>query len=163
MSIILENEYEFDFDVYELSGLLLNRVLDREGIEIEVELNILICDNEEIRRVNREFRGIDRETDVLSFPSVEFERPADFSTVDTEGCSCYDPDTGEFVLGDMMISYEKMSAQAGEYGHSVKREFSFLVVHSILHLLGYDHENEEDEIRMREKQTEILESLHIKR
>lgn len=163
MSIILENEYEFDFDVYELSGLLLNRVLDREGIEIEAELNILICDNEEIRRVNREFRGIDRETDVLSFPSVEFARPADFSTVDTEDCSYYDPDTGEFVLGDMMISYEKMSAQAGEYGHSVKREFSFLVVHSILHLLGYDHENEEDEIRMREKQTEILESLHIKR
>lgn len=163
MTIIIENEYEFDFDVEALLEVLVNAVLEDADLKTEVELNIVITDNEEIHKVNKEFRNIDKETDVLSFPALEFERPADFSSIDMDDYSYYNPDTKELILGDMMLSYERVSAQAKEYNHSVKREFAFLVVHSLLHLLGYDHENKEDEIIMREKQTEILERLRIRR
>lgn len=163
MTVIVENEYEFDFDVLSLLEILVKAVLEDTELKSEVELNIVITDNEEIHRVNKEFRQIDKETDVLSFPALEFEKPADFSTIDMDDCSYYNSDTGELILGDMMLSYERVLAQAKEYNHSVKREFAFLVVHSLLHLLGYDHENKEDEIRMRERQTEILERLGIRR
>lgn len=163
MTITIENEYEFDFDIFELSKLLLQRVLESENVGFEVELSIVISDNAEIKRINREFRGMDKETDVLSFPAIDFENPGDFTAIDLEDPACYNPDTGELILGDMILSYDKLLLQAKEYGHSVKREISFLVVHSLLHLLGYDHEKKEDEIIMREKQTEILESLGIGR
>lgn len=110
------------------------------------EVNLTICDNEYIREINREYRDIDRETDVLSFPMMDFDTPE--TTV---------------MLGDIIISYEKAVSQADEYGHSLKRELCFLCCHSALHLLGYDHETEEERNEMEQKQKEILERLNIKR
>ena len=110
------------------------------------EVNLTICDNEYIREINREYRDIDRETDVLSFPMMDFDTPE--TTV---------------MLGDIIISYEKAVSQAEEYGHSLKRELCFLCCHSALHLLGYDHETEEERNEMEQKQKEILERLNIKR
>ena len=110
------------------------------------ELNLTICDNEYIREINREYRNIDKETDVLSFPMMDFDTPE--ITV---------------MLGDIIISYEKAVSQAEEYCHSIKRELCFLCCHSALHLLGYDHETEDDRTEMEQKQKEILERLNIKR
>ncbi|MBO7245414.1 MAG: rRNA maturation RNase YbeY, partial [Clostridia bacterium] len=110
------------------------------------EVNLTICDNEYIRDINREYRGIDKETDVLSFPMMDFDTPE--ITV---------------ILGDIIISYEKAVSQAEEYGHSLKRELCFLCCHSALHLLGYDHETEDERTQMETKQKEILERLNIKR
>lgn len=110
------------------------------------EVNLTVCDNEYIREINREYREIDRETDVLSFPMMDFDTPD--TTV---------------MLGDIIISYEKAVSQAEEYGHSLKRELCFLCCHSALHLLGYDHETEDERTEMEAKQKEILERLNIKR
>jgi len=170
MSVIIENEIEFDFGfdieylVEELvSATLKNAVLLNALDNIKTEISVVISDNFGIRFFNREFRGIDKDTDVLSFPVLEFERPGDFSKIDFNDCKYFNQDTGDFILGDMIISSDKVVSQSMEYGHSIKREFSFLVVHSILHLIGYDHENERDEKIMREKQTMILDSLGITR
>ena len=110
------------------------------------ELNLTICDNQYIREINREYRNIDKETDVLSFPMMDFDTPE--ITV---------------MLGDIIISYEKAVSQAEEYCHSIKRELCFLCCHSALHLLGYDHETEDERTEMEQKQKEILERLNIKR
>ena len=110
------------------------------------ELNLTICDNKYIREINREYRNIDKETDVLSFPMMDFDTPE--ITV---------------MLGDIIISYEKAVSQAEEYCHSIKRELCFLCCHSALHLLGYDHETEDERTEMEQKQKEILERLNIKR
>lgn len=110
------------------------------------EVNLTVCDNGFIREINREYRDIDRETDVLSFPMMDFDTPD--TTV---------------MLGDIIISYEKAVSQAEEYGHSLKRELCFLCCHSALHLLGYDHETDDERTEMEAKQKEILERLNIKR
>ena len=104
----------------------------------DAQVNLVLTDNEEIERVNTEFRDIARPTDVLSFPMIPFETPAGYDIVE-EDESYFDLDTDELLLGDIMISVDKVFAQAEEYGHSVTREFCFLVAHSMLHLLGYDH------------------------
>lgn len=118
--------------------------LEYENFDKNCEISVTFTDNENIRELNREYRDIDRETDVLSFP------------MDDEG--------DEVVLGDVVISLEKAKEQAEEYGHSIEREISFLCVHSCLHLLGYDHEtSEEDEKEMFMKQHEILEKIGQKR
>lgn len=165
MSVYIENDenYSFDFDIQELIDSLLTAVLKDANLILPVELNVVITDDEGIRQVNKEFRGIDKETDVLSFPALEYETPADFSLIDFDDCSYYNPDTDDLILGDMMLSYDRVVYQANEYGHSIKREVAFLVLHSLLHLLGYDHIEEAEEIIMREKQTGILESLGIMR
>ncbi len=170
MSVIIENEIEFDFGfdmehlVEELVAATLKNAVVSEALDgIKTEISVVISDNFGIRFFNREFRGIDKETDVLSFPVLEFKRAGDFSNIDFNDCKYFNQDTGDFILGDMIISSDRVVSQSMEYGHSIKREFSFLVVHSILHLIGYDHENEGDEKIMREKQTAILESLGITR
>ena len=113
----------------------------------EVQVNLLLTMNDEIHEMNRDFRNIDRATDVLSFPMLEYETPGDFSHFESEE-DCFDSETGELLLGDIVISKEKVIAQAEEYGHSVKREYAFLIAHSVLHLSGYDHMEEEERIEM---------------
>ena len=108
--------------------------------------------------MNLEFRGIDRATDVLSFPMTEFPSPADYAYLDTDDSS-FDPETGELMLGNIVISKERAKEQAEEYGHSVEREFAFLIAHSMLHLLGYDHMEDEERLVMEKKQREVLEML----
>ena len=128
----------------------------------EAEVNLVLTDNEEIRRTNREFRDIDRETDVLSFPMLEYDRPGDFSHAEKDE-SCFNPDTGELILGDIMISVPKLNEQAEAYGHSQLREYAFLIAHSLLHLMGYDHMEPEEAALMEGRQREILEDLGITR
>ena len=113
--------------------------------------------------MNLEHRQIDRPTDVLSFPMLEYETPGDFSFLEEDGEDCFDPDTGELLLGDIVISADKVMEQAEEYGHSVKREYAFLITHSMLHLMGYDHMMEEDAKEMEYLQEEILKELGIGR
>lgn len=141
------------------------QVLDTEKCDYEVCVNLLLTDNAGIRELNRENRQIDKETDVLSFPGVFFENPSDFSVLEDENTEAdyFDPDTGELLLGDIVISIEKMEEQAKAYGHSVEREFAFLIAHSMLHLCGYDHMEQEEEKVMFKKQEQVLQTLGITR
>lgn len=164
MRIYLENEEgpELDLDYMEIANLVTEGVLDYENCPYESQVELLLTNNAEIQRINNEFRGIDRPTDVLSFPMIEYDSPADFSTIE-EDDSNFDPETGELILGNIVISKEKVIAQAEEYGHSVKREFAFLIAHSMLHLFGYDHMEDEERLVMEEKQRNILDNLGITR
>ncbi len=140
-----------------------SHVLETEGCPFEAEINLTLVDRERIREMNREFRGIDAVTDVLSFPMVELIPPGDFSGIKEDSPEYFDPDSGEIILGDIVICSERAMEQAEEYGHSVKREFAFLIAHSMLHLLGFDHEDKEEERIMLEKQERALSFLGILR
>ena len=147
--------------------LLLRRcchaVLAYEKFEKPAEVSISFIDNREIRHLNAEFRGKDIETDVLSFPQVEYESPVDFSWAEAHERDCFDPDTGELLLGDIVISLDKVKEQAEKYGHGVRREYAFLIAHSMLHLLGYDHMTEDEAKDMETRQSAVLEHLNITR
>lgn len=164
MRIYLENEggLELSLDYQSLAEEVAEAVLDYEECPYEAQIELLLTMNEEIHQMNKEFRGIDRPTDVLSFPMVDFPAPADYDFLE-EDESCFDPETGELMLGNIVISKEKVVEQAEEYGHSVKREFSFLIAHSMLHLLGYDHMEEEERVVMESKQKEVLNNIGITR
>lgn len=126
--------------------------LDAEGVGVPCEISVMLTDDEGIRSVNSEFRGIDRATDVLSFPLNELT-PGEF---DPEKCE-RDMDTGAVMLGDMMISVPRCAAQGEEFGHGYEREIMYLTVHSLLHLLGYDHVDEgEMKRQMRAREKEIM-------
>ena len=143
MTLTFENEQDFDlgFDPEEVAAAVINGVLDQEACPYEAEVELILTDPENIRTMNREHRNIDRETDVLSFPMVDYPSPASFDFLETEeGDDCFNPDSGELMLGDIVISVARARAQAEEYGHSLRREFAFLVAHSMLHLLGYEKE-----------------------
>lgn len=165
MTILVENEVnrELDFDYEEVIKSVISKTLETENCPYETEVNVLLTGNEEIHEANKEFRGIDRPTDVLSFPMVDYEFPSDFSCVDENPESYINPETDELLLGDIMISVDKVYEQANEYGHSREREFAFLIAHSMLHLLGYDHIDEEERKVMEEKQEAILDALGITR
>lgn len=164
MTLQFERETDLDLgiDCASLAKEVAEKVLEMENCPYEASVNLVLTDNEEIKRVNTEFRNILAPTDVLSFPMIPFEAPADYRIVEEED-SYFDLDTDELLLGDIMISAEKAAAQAKEYGHSVKREFCFLVAHSMLHLLGYDHMTPEEASVMEKKQADALEELGITR
>ena len=145
MTLTFENEQDFDlgFDPEEVAAAVINGVLDQEACPYEAEVELILTDPENIRTMNREHRNIDRETDVLSFPMVDYPSPASFDFLETEeGDDCFNPE---------------------EYGHSLRREFAFLVAHSMLHLLGYDHMTPEEAAVMEAKQEEVLQRLGITR
>ena len=128
-----------------------------------MQVSLLITDNDNIREMNRSFRQIDAPTDVLSFPLQEFEQPAGFDTFERGDCSVFDPESGQLMLGDIVINAQRVISQAEEYGHSQKREYAFLIAHSLLHLVGFDHMVPEDEEKMTSMQNAILDSLGITR
>ena len=165
MTFYVENETEvtFPFDVEELVEKIALQVLDTEKCEYEAQVNVLLTDNEGIHEYNREYRGIDRETDVLSFPNVDFEEAGVFEISEDMEADYFDPDTGELILGDIIISVDKVKEQSESYGHSLKREFAFLVAHSMLHLCGYDHMESGEAAVMEAKQEEALVALSITR
>lgn len=165
MTFYVENETrtEFPFDVETVGRLVCEAALESEGCPYETQVNLVLTDNAGIRELNRECRGIDRETDVLSFPNLEFGQEGVFEIPEEAEADCFDPDTGELILGDIMISVEKVQEQAESYGHSLKREFAFLVAHSMLHLCGYDHVEPEEAEVMERKQEELLTGLGITR
>ena len=125
--------------------------LEEEEIDEDAEVSVTLVDNERIRELNSEHRGIDKETDVLSFPLG-----------DEDGFEV-NPDTDAILLGDIVLSLEKAKAQAEEYGHSFRREVAFLITHSLFHLLGYDHMTPEEETEMFAKQESVLKKLGIMR
>ena len=165
MTLNLEDEYglELGIDYEGTARLVISQVLEEEGCPYEAEVNLLLTSNEEIHRMNREYRDVDRPTDVLSFPQVEYESPVDFSWAEAHERDCFDPDTGELILGDIIISVDRVAEQAESYGHSPKREFAFLVAHSMLHLSGYDHMESEEAKVMEAKQEKVLQKLGITR
>ncbi len=139
-------------------GLIYRAVcqtVSAEGIAQPVEVSVLLTDDEGIREINREFRGIDSSTDVLSFPMSEL-KPGQF---DADLCD-RDPETGRIMLGDMAVSLETCAAQGEDLGHGFSKELQYLAVHSVLHLLGYDHVDEaEDKRLMRSREKVIIKSL----
>jgi len=153
-----QNHIDISSDKEILVERIVKAVLDYEKWDEEVEVSISFVDNKEIQNLNREFRNIDAPTDVLSFPMLEYEEGSD-----NEAYSEEDYIEAEIPLGDIVISTEKVIEQSKEYGHSQDRELAFLLVHGMLHLLGYDHMNAEDEQIMFKKQDEILDMLNIKR
>ena len=158
MSSYVENETGTDFGlaIEEIMDRVMEAVLEEEGCPYEAQVNLLITDDEGIREFNRRLREVDLPTDVLSFPMILFEKEADFSVVEEDEADFFDPDSGELMLGDIIISADKVMEQAKKYGHSPKRELAFLIAHSMLHLCGYDHMEEEERERMEQKQREIL-------
>ena len=168
MSVFIENEVEakFDFDYEDVIMSVIDESVGYVNCPFEVSVEVTITDNEQIKRINMEQRDKDMATDVLSFRMIEYENPADFEFLEGDDDYTYtyfEPDTGELILGDIVISYEKVYSQAEEYGHSVKRELAFLVAHSMLHLFGYDHMEDDERMVMEQKQKEILDNLGITR
>lgn len=165
MTFYVENEttVTFPFPVEELVRQVAEKVLDTENCPYEVQINVLLTDNAGIHSFNKEYRGIDRETDVLSFPNLDFEKAGEFQIAEEDEADYFDPDTGELILGDIILSVDKVKEQAESYGHSLKREFAFLVAHSMLHLCGYDHMVEAEAAVMEQKQEMALGALNITR
>ena len=165
MKLFYENETDFDFsfDAEQTAEEVIKKTLETENCPFDVEVNLLVTDQEGIRELNRNTRGIDAPTDVLSFPNLFFERPSEFKIPDDSKADYMDPETGLTVLGDIVINYRRVLSQAEEYGHSVRREFAFLVAHSMHHLCGYDHMTEKEAVVMEENQEHILQLLQITR
>lgn len=165
MHFFIENETDitFEFDIEEIVKSVVMEVLDTEMCPYEAQVNVLLTDNEGIRGFNRDYRNIDKETDVLSFPNLDFDEPGYYEIDEELEAAYFDPETGELILGDIIISVEKVIEQAVSYGHSTKREFAFLVAHSMLHLSGYDHMEPEEAKVMEEKQEMVLQKLNINR
>ncbi len=146
------------FPVMRVLCRTVKTALAAEGVQPSCEINIMLTDDEGIREVNRTMREIDRATDVLSFPMFNLTPGEHPDETDA------DPDTGLVPLGDMCISVERAKAQAAEYGHSFRREICYLCVHSVLHLLGYDHLDEgEMKRQMRRREEEIMQILNLQR
>lgn len=138
--------------------------LNEEGVLIPCEVSLVFVDNEEIKNINNDTRGINKETDVLSFPMLDYEEGKVYKECYTD--YNFDEtymDGEELVLGDIVLSLEKALGQSIEYDHSFQRESSYLVVHSVLHLLGYDHMEDDEKSRMREREEVILKMLDIRR
>ncbi len=147
MDIVINNEnnYPIEAGYEDTMKKIASLALKKEGLNDDYEVGLTYVSKEEIQDLNREYRDIDKVTDVLSFPLIE-----DFSSDET-------------LLGDVVISYDVAVEQAKEYGHSLEREIMFLFTHSILHLLGYDHIEDDDRVIMEQRQRDILDELNITR
>ncbi len=161
--MILELQDEVDFldnnpEMLEHVKNVILECLKMEGVTTDMEVSLSIVSEDEIREINTQYREIDKITDVLSFPQVDF---ADENWTDAPWNK--NMDTGNIILGDIILCADVAKTQAGQYGHSLLREVCFLVAHSMLHLLGYDHMTPEEEKIMLEKQDEILNNLSITR
>ena len=158
MNIYIENESETEFGFPDYEQTIKDAVLkvaEDKALPEGLDVNILIVSSDEIQSINKENRDIDSATDVLSFPYYEYDEPGVFKGVVYEG--------EENILGDIILCADKIISQAAEYGHSQRRELSFLVVHSMLHLLGYDHIKEDDRSLMEEEQRRFMQLLGISR
>ncbi len=165
MTIYFEDEVgvPFEFDLERQLEHIISFVKDYVNCPYDVEVSVTMVDKASIQEVNSEFRDIQKETDVLSFPMMEYDHPIDFTGDAFQESMALSPDTDELMLGDIVLCSEVIKEQAKEYGHSELREFSFLVVHSMLHLFGYDHIVEEERMEMEEEQRKIMDTLEIYR
>lgn len=156
INIEYEAEKKLNIPYEEIIREVVTATLDYEKCPYEAEVNVLLTDDGEIHRINQEFRGVDRATDVLSFPMGDYETPSDFERLEEMAEDYFNLETGELLLGDIVISVDKVEEQAEKYGHSQARELAFLTAHSMLHLCGYDHMEEDERLVMEKKQEEIL-------
>ncbi len=165
MTVYFEDEagISFGFDPEEKVEEMIAFVRDHVECPYDIEVSVTLVDTDTIRQVNSQFRQIEKVTDVLSFPMMEYDSPRDFGGQAFQNSLSLSPDTQEMILGDILLCSEVVKTQAEEYGHSELREFCFLVVHSMLHLFGYDHIQEEDRREMEEEQRKIMERLGINR
>ncbi len=165
MTLNIEREYDLELgiDCEKTAKQVAVQVLKEEGCPFETEISLLLTSNEGIHRLNLAYRDMDSPTDVLSFPQVEYRAPSDFSWAEEHRMECFNPDSGELFLGDIIISLDKVAEQADQYGHGRLREFAFLVAHSMLHLLGYDHMTEEEAADMEAQQSAVLHHLNMER
>ena len=165
MHIEIEYSYEEKFipDYEDIIRNVVETALDYEDCPYEAQVYVLLTDNAEIHQVNLEQRQIDRPTDVLSFPMAEYTHPADFSALEEREPDAFHPESGELMLGDILISMDKVKEQAEKYGHSQERELAFLVAHSMLHLLGYDHMEDEEKAVMRNREEAVMNQLDLRR
>lgn len=161
MTLLLEEEVAipFSFDYRATAEAVISEALSAEDFPYEVQVSMILTDDASIHEMNLSYRSMDRATDVLSFPMMDYPSPGDFSALDL---SCA-TEEGELILGDIVISVEHVLAQAAEYNHSIRREFAFLIAHSMLHLMGYDHMSPSEAADMEERQRRILDTLHITR
>ncbi len=143
---------------------IIDYALKEEQVLIPYEVSLIFVDNEAIREINSDTRGIDRATDVLSFPMLDYDEKKVFKECYLEQeFSFIDLNQGNLVLGDIVLSLERAKEQSEEFGHSFIREVCYLVTHSILHLLGYDHMEDDDKVIMRAREEEILSKFNIER
>ena len=163
VTIDYEIEEKLELPCEEIIRNVIEEALDYVECPYDVEVNVLLTDNEGIHQINLDMRRIDSPTDVLSFPMCDFEEPGDFSHLEDTPEEYFNPDTGELLLGDIVISVDKVKEQAEKYGHSETRELAFLVAHSMLHLSGYDHIEEDERLKMEDMQREILERRGYRR
>lgn len=165
MTFYVENEVDavWDFDMEKILQDVIRQTCADVKCPYEVEVNLSVTDEAGIRTYNRTYREIDSATDVLSFPAVDYDAPADFSHVRDNPLCYLNPDTQELVLGDIIVCAQRLRLQAAQYGHSELREFAFLVTHSMLHLFGYDHMQPEEEKEMFALQESVLQKLGIGR
>lgn len=170
MTITIENEYTgrdfteiLPFDIQAVADKVVNAALDVLDCPYEVSVSILLTDSEGIRGINAEMRNIDAETDVLSFPMCDYDEPGNFDHLEDDISGNFDPETGELLLGDIVLCVPRIKAQAEQFGHSTLREYAFLIAHSLLHLTGFDHMEPGEEKRMFALQEEILNSCGITR
>lgn len=166
MTVYLDDEIKFfdnNKELYDKIELVMEKCLDKESVPYEVEISLSVVSLQEIHDINSQHRNIDRPTDVLSFPQLELSEVGkiDWDSLDLSGSVNYD--TEEVILGDIILCVDRAKEQAIEYGHSLDREICFLVAHSMFHLLGYDHMNQNDENIMIAKQEEVLRELEITR
>lgn len=164
MTLTMEEEAEpfFGFDHKKLAEEVIRTALEIEQFPYEAEVSLLLVSLEGIHNINREQRQIDCPTDVLSFPMIAYDSPGNFSNIEKDQDN-FNPDSGEALLGDIVLCVDKVKEQAKQFGHSEKREYAFLILHSVLHLLGYDHMEPEEAKQMEEKQNYILDSMGIAR
>ena len=161
MKVPIRNEqtkFKVDKKIRDLVRLAVKTSLLYMDFPTNAEISVMFVDNESIRVLNSEHRGIDKATDVLSFPLFEYDEDGEIIEEELD----FSPN-GEMILGDIVISLERAAEQAEEYGHSFEREIGFLTVHSMLHLFGFDHMTPEDEAEMFEYQAEILDDMGLKR
>ena len=164
MTVLIESEcdFNFDFDYEKVANDVINTSMEHLGFPFEAEISVTITDNDGIQAINKEFRGIDAPTDVLSFPMIDYEEAGNFEAIEAND-DLFNPETGEVILGDIVLCVPRILSQAEEYGHSVLREYAFLIAHSMLHLFGFDHMTEDEAAVMEQKQREILDILKISR
>ncbi len=158
MSIYVENELDTGIPEHyeDIVRDIIEGSLDFLDCPYECEINVIFTDDEGICEINKQYRNIDAPTDVLSFPLVDYDRPGSFDELENFPLEYFNQDTGELMLGDIILNVNRIKKQAQEYGHTRRREVAFLTAHSMLHLAGYDHIDDSERIIMEELQEKIL-------
>ena len=165
MSVFFDNELDKPIpDNYEeIVRDIIDASLDYLDCPYECEINVIFTDNKGIQLINKEHRDIDSPTDVLSFPMADYDVPGEFTHLEAYPLDYFNQDTGELMLGDIILNIDRIASQAEDYGHTRRREIAFLTAHSMLHLAGYDHMEEEEKKVMRAKEEQVLLSQNITR